>query len=170
MEEISHPPCESNVKTSSSVVSHVVAKVKPLFHTPSHHQINQMRLMMRDNPKDTPKDRRLAIMHQPNFSNRKVRKTCFAYMHIALPFGTKTCYIFLYLISSHYYFINQEKKTYTTQALSQEVEQEGVLDKETPSLFLYNSSENLNDKIVKERTMEDKSCSVSTNTNIGKEK
>ena len=99
-------------------------------------------------------------------------------MHIALPFGTKTCYIFLYLISSHYYFINQEKKTYTTQALSQEVEQEGVLDKETPSLFPHisssvenddNSNENLNNEIAKERTLEEESSSVSTNTEIDKE-
>ena len=71
MEEKSHPSCESKVKTSPSMVPRVVAKGKPLFHTPSHHQINQMRRMMRDNPKDPPKDRRLAIMHQPNFFNRK---------------------------------------------------------------------------------------------------
>ena len=36
-----------------------------------------------------------------------------------------------------------------------------MIDKETPSLFLYNNNENLNDEIVKERTMEDESCSVS---------
>ena len=78
----------------------------------------------------------------------------------------------LYISLSHHFtllFINQEKRSHTTQTLPEEVEQEGVIDKGTPSLFLYNSNENLNDEIDKERTVENESCSVSTNTEIDKE-
>ena len=95
-----------------------------IFRVISHHASHLMPHLI-DLRMRRGVDRRLAIMHQPNLSNRK------------------------------------EKRSHTTQTLPEEVEQEGVIDKETPSLFLYNSSENLNDKIVKERTMEDESCSVS---------
>ena len=108
-------------------------------------------------------------MHRPNFSNTKVRKTCFAYMHITLPFCTKHV---LYISLSHHFTllsINQEKISHTRQTLPKEVEQEGVIDKGTPSLFLYNSNENLNDEIDKERTVENEPYSVSTNTEIDKE-
>lgn len=46
-------------------------KAKPVFYTPSHHQMNQFRRMARNLPPDTPKARRVLVLHQPNCGHEK---------------------------------------------------------------------------------------------------
>jgi hypothetical protein len=55
MEGKSHSSCDLKGKIFKSVVPRTVVKGKPLFHTPSHHQINRMRRMTRDVPTATSK-------------------------------------------------------------------------------------------------------------------
>lgn len=45
-------------------------KAKP-FYTPSHHHMNQFRRMARNLPPDTPKARRVLVLHQPNLGHEK---------------------------------------------------------------------------------------------------